>query len=158
MRPSVSSVRALYAAVFLPSGRAAEVSRAVNEQFQYGAADNHDVPFDGRIGHDELPVVPDIVGLPPGDVCHFVAPVRFGRRRADQFGYLLLTADWLRFRGALDVSVTWSKVSAVCRADREIVVTLQQSRRLLRFWCHSDAEAVQGAFIADSLSRSVARA
>lgn len=107
-----------------------------------------------RIRHGDLPVVktPDL--LAPGDQCHFATPVRFGRRRADQYGHLLFTSGWLKFRGTLDVSVTWSEISEVQRVAREIVVSLQDSRRLLRFSCHSAMEAARGALIAQQLAQS----
>ena len=106
------------------------------------------------IRRGDLPVVEAPEPLAPGDHCHFAAPVRFGRRRADQYGHLLLTTGWMKFRGTADLSVTWSEVAAVCRAARDIVVSLQDSRRLLRFSCHSEAEAVRGVLIAEHLAQS----
>jgi len=102
----------------------------------------------------DLPVVKAPYPLPPGDECHFVAPIRFGRRRADQYGHLLLTSGWLKFRGTLDLSITWSEIAQVHRAAREIVISLQGSRRLLRFSCHSEAEACRGAAIAQHLAQN----
>ena len=106
----------------------------------------------------ELPKVEAPDPLAPGDECHFVTPVRFGRRRADQYGHLVLTSGWLKFRGTIDVSVTWGEVAQVQRARREIVVSLRDSRRLLRFSCHSDSEAVRGALIAEHLTQSAQQA
>ena len=102
----------------------------------------------------ELPKVLAPDPLAPGDECHFVTPVRFGRRRADQYGHLLLTSGWLKFRGTLDLSVTWSEIADVQRIAREIVVSLQDSRRLLRFSCHSASEAARGALIAQQLAQN----
>jgi hypothetical protein len=107
-----------------------------------------------RLCRGDLPVVMPPDHLAPGDECHFVAPVRFGRRRSDQYGHLLLTSGWLKFRGTLDISVTWSEVTDARRAAREIVISLQESRRLLRFSCHSEAEAARGATIAQHLAQS----
>jgi hypothetical protein len=107
-----------------------------------------------RIRQGDLPVVNAPDPLAPGDQCHFVAAVRFGRRRADQFGHLLLTSGWLKFRGTLDLSVTWSEIADVQRAVREIVVSLHDRRRLLRFSCHSAVEAASGALIAQQLAQS----
>jgi hypothetical protein len=107
-----------------------------------------------RIRQGDLPVVKAPDPLAPGDQCHFSSPVRFGRRRADQFGHLLLTSGWLKFRGTLDLSVTWSEIADVRRVVREIVVSLQDSRRLLRFSCHSASEAARGALIAQQLAQS----
>ena len=87
------------------------------------------------------------------DTCHFICPVRFGRRRADQYGHLVLTRLWLKFRGALDMSVAWSEVSSVERAGRELIVSLQDSSRVLRFSCHTFEEAARGAVIAAELAR-----
>lgn len=105
-----------------------------------------------RLTRGELPSAdpPDL--LPAGDACHFVCPVRFGRRRADQFGHLVLSSGWLRFLGALDVSVTWTEIASVRRDGREILVNLRESRRVLRFSCHSYAEAAQGGVIAEHLA------
>jgi hypothetical protein len=42
----------------------------------------------------------------------------------------------------------------VRRAARDIVVSLQDSRRLLRFSCHSESEALRGVLIAEHLAQS----
>ena len=108
-----------------------------------------------RLKHGDVPTAeapPNLVA--PGDQCHFVAPVRFGRRRSDNYGHLVLTAGWLKFRGTLDVSVGWSEVAEVQRTGRDIVVSLEASRRLLRFSCYSVAEAARGGVIAQHLARS----
>src|SRR5258705_13825924 len=110
--------------------------------------------FAKEVRQGDLPVVKTTEPLAPGDQCHFVTPVRFGRRRSDQYGHLLLTSGWLKFRGTLDLSITWSEIADVQRADREIVISLQDSRRLLRFWCHSEAEAARGVLIAQHLAQS----
>jgi hypothetical protein len=107
-----------------------------------------------RLRQGELPTAQAPVPLAPGDQCHFVTPVRFGRRRADQYGHVVLTGGWLKFRGTLDLSVTWSEVADVQRAAREIVISLLDSRRLLRFSCHSELEAARGVVIAQYLAQS----
>jgi hypothetical protein len=107
-----------------------------------------------RLERGELPRVKAPDPLAPGDECHFVTPVRFGRRRADQYGHMVLTSGWLKFRGTVDVSVAWSEVADVQRARREMVVSLRDSRRLLRFLCHSEAEAAHGVLIAQHLTQS----
>jgi len=107
-----------------------------------------------RLGRGELPSVQAPDPLAPGDECHFVTPVRFGRRRADQYGHMVLTSGWLKFRGTVDVSVTWGEVADVQRARREVVVSLRDSRRLLRFSCHSEPEAARGVLIAQHLTQS----
>jgi hypothetical protein len=107
-----------------------------------------------RLRRGELPRVKAPDPLAPGDECHFVTPVRFGLRRVDQYGHLVLTSGWLKFRGTVDVSVAWGEVADVQRARREVVVSLRDSRRLLRFWCHSEAEAACGVLIAQHLAQS----
>jgi len=107
-----------------------------------------------RLRRGELPKEKAPDPLAPGDECHFVTPVRFGRRRVDQYGHMVLTSGWLKFRGTVDVSVAWGEVGDVQRARREIVVSLRDSRRLLRFSCHSEAEAARGALIAQYLTQS----
>ena len=110
--------------------------------------------FAKRIRQGDLPVVHAPEPLSPGDRCHFVTPIRFGRRRSDQYGHLLITSGWLKFRGTLDLSLTWSEVADVQLTGREIVVSLEESRRLLRFSCHSEAEAGRGVLIAEHLVQS----
>ena len=107
-----------------------------------------------RLRNGEVPTVPAPDRLAPGDVCHFVTPIRFGRRRADQYGHLMLTAGWLKFCGMQDMSVAWDEVADAQRAGREIVISFDGSRRLLRFGCHSEAEAARGVVIAQHLARS----
>lgn len=107
-----------------------------------------------RLERGELPRVKAPDPLAPGDECHFVTPVRFGRRRADQYGHMVLTSGWLKFRGTVDVSVAWSEVADVQRARREMVVSLGDSRRLLRFLCHSEGEAARGVLLAQHLTQS----
>jgi hypothetical protein len=107
-----------------------------------------------QLARGEMPIVDPPDPLAPGDDCHFVAPVRFGRRRSDQFGHLVLTGGWLKFRGALDISVAWSEVSSVRRDGREILVGLQDSRRVFRFSCQSLAEAANGGVIAGHFSQA----
>lgn len=113
------------------------------------------VELASRLKHGDVPIVeapPNLVA--PGDQCHFVAPLRFGRRRSDNYGHLVLTGGWLKFRGTLDVSVGWSEVAAVQRTGRDIVVSLEESRRVLRFSCYSVAEAARGGVIAQHLASS----
>src|SRR5215831_11193734 len=110
--------------------------------------------FANLLDHGDVPAVKPPVPLAPGDTCHYVAPVRFGRRRSDQYGHLVLTGGWLKFRGTLDVSILWSEVSRVERATRDVVISLEDSRRVLRFACHSEAEAARGAVLARHLARS----
>jgi hypothetical protein len=105
-----------------------------------------------RIRLGDLPTAKASRALAPGDACHFVAPARSGRRRSDQYGHLILTSGWLKFYGTLDVSVAWSEVSSVRRAGRDLVVSLENSRRLLRFSCHSVTEAACGGVIAEHLA------
>lgn len=106
-----------------------------------------------RVVRGDLPSAEPLDPLPAGDACHFVCPVRFGRRRSDQYGHLMLTTGWLKFRGALDVSVAWSEVASVRRDGREIVVALRESRRMLRFSCHSFSETARGGVLAEHLAQ-----
>jgi hypothetical protein len=106
-----------------------------------------------RLQNGEVPMAEAPELLAPGDVCHFVAPVRFGRRRADQYGHLVLTAGWLKFRGTQDMSISWDEVADAQRAGREVVISFDGSRRLLRFGCSSEAEAARGAAISQHLAR-----
>jgi hypothetical protein len=105
-----------------------------------------------EIGRTTLPVVASTEPLAPGDLCHFETAVRFGRRRSDQFGHLSLTTGWLKFRGALDVSVAWSEVADVQRAGTDLILSLQASTRVLRFACHSEGDAARAAVLAQHLA------
>ena len=118
------------------------------------AVDNEVSELSSRLRRGELPVAEAPDPLAPGDQCHFVTPVRFGRRRSDQYGHMVITSGWLKFRGTLDLSVTWSEVAQVQRLAREMIISLQDSRRLLRFSCHSEGEAARGAVIAQHLAQN----
>jgi hypothetical protein len=111
------------------------------------------VELTARLERGDLPVV-HAVGMAPGDECHFSAPVRFGRRRADQFGHLLLTSGWLKFRGSFDLSVAWSEVARIERAGLELIAQLHDSRRMHRFALQTEAEAIQGGVLAQHLMRA----
>jgi hypothetical protein len=101
-----------------------------------------------------LPTVPGIEAVPSGDECHFVSPVRFGRRRSDQFGHLVLSSGWLKFRGPVHISVTWSEVGTVERAAHDVIVHLRDSRRILRFSCPTIADAVRAGVLAEHLAQA----
>lgn len=105
-----------------------------------------------QIPGGELPIIPVVMPLAPDDQCHFIAPVRCGRRKSDQFGHLMLTNGWVKLRAAIDISIAWSQVSQVSRSEREIVILLQDSRRTLRFSCTSPEEAARGAVIGQHLA------
>jgi hypothetical protein len=107
-----------------------------------------------RLSRGEFPSADAPDPTTAGEVCYFVCVVRFGRRRADQFGHLVLTSAFLKFRGALDVSVAWGEIPLVRRDSRDLVVTLQDSRRVLRFSCHSHSEAAQAGVLAEHLAQA----
>jgi hypothetical protein len=102
-----------------------------------------------------LPVVAAASALSAGEPCHFAAPVRCGRRRADQYGELLLTAGWLRFAGRVDASVAWSQVTDVQRAGKTLVVTVAGRRGAFRFSFRSAEEAARCGVIAGHLRSAV---
>src|SRR5688572_5080249 len=59
-------------------------------------------PVNGQIQYDPpsaVTPVPTAAIVAGRDACHFLAPVRCGRRRTDQFGHLELTTERLRFHG-----------------------------------------------------------
>jgi hypothetical protein len=107
-----------------------------------------------RLARGEIPLSTAPEPMSAGDLCYFVCPVRFGRRRADQFGRLSLSLGRLKFIGALEVSVAWSEIASVQRDGRQILVTLQDSTRLLRFCCVTYAEAARGLVVAEYLSHA----
>jgi hypothetical protein len=106
----------------------------ISEELTQIRASLEAVDLADKIARDALPVVNSNEPLAPGDVCHFVAPVRFGRRRSDQFGHLSLTSGWLKFRGA-----------------RDIIVSLHDSKRVLRFSCNTASEAARAGVLAQRL-------
>ena len=87
----------------------------------------------------------------PDDECHFDTPVRFGRRRSDQVGHLVLSSQWLRFHGTVDLSVGWTEIARIEQTADEIVVWLHGTRRTLRFGCRSEDEAGRAMTIATHL-------
>jgi len=102
------------------------------------------------IAGGRLPVVTSESLLPTGDVCHFVEPVRHGRRRSDQYGQMLLTTRWLKFAGSADLSIAWTQVDDVERADADLVVTTSD-RHSLRFAFNAVEEAARAGVIAAHL-------
>jgi len=100
----------------------------------------------------EIPVVEAFDMVPPGETCHFVSPVRFGRRRADQIGNLLFSDRSLHFRGTTDLTIAWSDVGSVRRDGCDIQIVLHSDARVLRFACPSYADAARGRVIAQHLA------
>jgi hypothetical protein len=120
------------------------------------AAELEQLRLNDDISREGVPVVEPVEPLPAGERCHFVTPVRFGRRRTDQSGRLELTSERLRFLGALDVGVAWTEVSAVSRDGRNIVIALMDSPRVLRFSCESARESARGSTISARLAGGTA--
>jgi hypothetical protein len=106
-----------------------------------------------QIARGELPTAETTYPIAGGDRCHFAGAARFGRRKSDHVGHLVLTGAWLQFHGALDVSVAWTLVEGVQRADGDVLITMTDSKRLLRFSCVSLRDAVGAAVIAEHLAR-----
>jgi hypothetical protein len=111
-----------------------------------------------QIAREGPPIVACFGRLPRGESCHFVTPVRFGRRRADHFGHLELTSSWMRFHGALDMSIIWSEVASVERSGHDIVISLADSTRQFRFHCDALHEAARGVVVASHLANAARQA
>lgn len=109
------------------------------------------VDLAAQIADRGLPIVDTLEPLPSDERCHFVTPVRFGRRRNDQWGHLELTNRRVRFHGVLDLSVVWTEVGSVERTGRIIVVALIEGGRVLRFCCHAISEAARAEVVARQL-------
>ena len=105
-----------------------------------------------QIARGEMPIAETTTPLAEDERCHFAGAARFGRRRSDHVGHLVLTGTWLRFHGVLDVSVAWRHISGVQRVDRDVLITLADSPRLMRFSCVSIRDAVRAAVIAEHLA------
>ena len=67
-------------------------------------------------------------------------------------GHLVMTTSWLKFRGTVDVSVSWTDVADVQHAESDVVVSMRDNHRLLRFACRDADEALRGATIARHLA------
>jgi hypothetical protein len=102
-----------------------------------------------------LPEVTPLASLPADELCHFVAPVRFERRRTDRIGHLELTIGRVRFSGTRDITDAWTEITAAERCGRDIILSLVDSRRRLRFGCTTADEAALGAVIARHLAAVV---
>jgi hypothetical protein len=111
-----------------------------------------------EIAAGHIPVVPMTGAMTPGAVGHFQAPVRLGRRRSDQLGELMMTPDQLTFRGPTELTVAWTQVANVQRAGADLIVTLADRDRSLRFSCDSVDHAARGGVIAEHLQRSASGA
>ena len=96
------------------------------------------------------------VGATPEMECHFQAPARCGRRRSDQYGQLRMVTEWLKFTGAIDLSVAWTEVTAVQRNDGDLIVILADHGQSLRFACQSIADAARAEAVAKHLCDAAA--
>jgi len=105
-----------------------------------------------EIAVGRMPVVQIESALPPGDVCHFAAPVRTGRRRTDQAGRLLLTSSWLKFSGTNDLSIAWTQVDEVRRSGNDLVVSVGDRTRGCRLSFPTLEDAARCSVIAAHLS------
>ncbi len=106
-----------------------------------------------EIAVGRMPVVQIESSLPPGDVCHFAAPVRTGRRRTDQAGRLLLTSSWLKFSGTNDLSIAWTQVDEVERSGNDLVVSVGDRSRGCRLSFPTLEDAARCGVIAAHLSQ-----
>ena len=79
-------------------------------------------------------------------------PVRFGRRKTDQVGHLLLTSQWLQFHGTVDISISWGEVAAIEHPGADLVVLLTGTNRTVRFCCQSDEDAQRAGVTARHLT------
>ena len=84
--------------------------------------------------------------------CHYTTPVRFGRRKTDQVGHLRLTTGCLMFCGTIDLHVPWTEVAGVTHAGVDIVISLHDTRRVLRFCCEGEENAARAAVVASHLT------
>ena len=105
-----------------------------------------------QYGPGDLATCVQTHALVPEDQCHFMTPVRFGRRKTDQVGHLALTSNWLNFRGTVELSIAWGDVSHVESAAEQLIVALHGTRRTLRFCCGGSNEAQRGSVIGSHLA------
>jgi hypothetical protein len=105
-----------------------------------------------KIAVEGLPDVACSEPLAPGDRCHVVTPVRFGRRVADPVGNLQLTSMSLKFRGTRDLSVPWTNVAGVARVNCDVRVSLLNNSRIMWFACQTANEAARVFVLARHLA------
>lgn len=105
-----------------------------------------------EIAVGRMPIVEIESLLPPGEVCHFAASVRTGRRRTDQAGRVLLTSSWLKFSGSNDLSIAWTQVDDVWRSGSELVVSVGDRSRSCRLSFPTLEDAARCGVIATHLS------
>lgn len=111
----------------------------VSGQIQYGSGEG--------LTSRQTPHAP-----PAEDPCHVTVPVRFGRRKTDQVGHLVLTSTWLKFCGRVELHVAWGEVARVEQTGAQMMVFLHEPRRVLCFCCQNDEEASRGAVVAMHLA------
>ena len=63
-----------------------------------------------------------------------------------------MSSAWLKFRGTVEWSVAWGEVARVESTDDQLVVSLHDTRRILRFGCHGSDEARRGSVVASHLA------
>lgn len=117
----------------------------MDAQFQYGPAQlttSDETPTSAKASVGEPAFAKASAGEP------FSCAVRFGRRKFDPFGHLVLTAAALQFRGGQEIEVPWGDVAAVAHINASLVISLHHTRRTLHFLCHDADEAAHGAAIA----------
>jgi hypothetical protein len=59
-----------------------------------------------------------------------------------------MTTSRLKFQGTVDVNVPWTDVADIQHAECDVVVSLRDNHRLLRFCCRDADEALRAITIA----------
>jgi hypothetical protein len=114
----------------------------VSGQIQYGRADDATSPETRAITGP--PLAPE--------ACHHRLAVRFGRRKTDQVGHLVMSTNWLQFQGRVDLHVSWAEIATVQQAGDDLIVSLHDTRRLLRFCCAGPGEAAHATAVGRQLA------
>jgi hypothetical protein len=84
--------------------------------------------------------------------CHHRIAVRFGRRKTDQVGHLVMSTDWLKFQGRVDLQVSWGEIATVQQAGEDLIVALHDTPRVLRFCCAGPEEAARATVVGRHLA------
>ena len=108
-------------------------------------AQNQYVPAD-RATSGETPA------LSGDDSSHLTIPVRFGRRKTDQVGHRVFASRSLMFHGTVDMRISWSEVSRIDHAERDLVVSFHGTQRTMRFCCQGEEEALQASVLGAHLA------
>jgi hypothetical protein len=63
-----------------------------------------------------------------------------------------MSTDWLKFQGRVDLHVSWGEVASVQQAGDDLIVSLHETRRQLRFCCAGAEDAARATAVGRHLA------